>query len=251
VSESAQGHGSIPDAAGSRGGLWWWCLYLMSTVGLLCTYAEWGWEGLVTAALTIATFVVAIGGCAWAEQGRRGAARVAALTVSAGVVLTAAVGLLAVFHVIALSVVLLLAVSSPAVIAPGRRFFVGHGNRTGSAGSGAAPGHPGAGVEPAGHELVEPVAPDVSTLDDVALCLAWRRSFMRLNAARSELERLWVVEQRQRYLDELHRRSPKGLVAWFNAGGRASGDPLPFLDYRSDDDPWQGLTPPDAGGAHL
>ncbi len=71
--------------------------------------------------------------------------------------------------------------------------------------------------------------PDLSRLDDEALCLVWRRSFLRLETARSAAERLAVVEQRQKYLDELQRRSPEGLAAWLAAGARASGNPLPYV----------------------
>jgi hypothetical protein len=51
-----------------------------------------------------------------------------------------------------------------------------------------------------------------------------------LEGAATAGERLAVVEQRQRYLDELYRRSPDGLAAWFASGARASGDPLPYVD---------------------
>ena len=75
---------------------------------------------------------------------------------------------------------------------------------------------------------------DVRQLDDRALCLAWRHSYPMLMAARSPEERLAVVQRRQEYLDELHRRSPEGLAAWFAAGGRASSNPLPFLAAREE-----------------
>ncbi|MGW5195106.1 hypothetical protein ACWEOO_38035 [Kribbella sp. NPDC004138] len=73
-------------------------------------------------------------------------------------------------------------------------------------------------------------AGELARLDDEALCLEWRRSFFRLEAASTASARLAVVQERQRYLDELHRRSPDGLAAWFASGARASGDPLPYVD---------------------
>ncbi|MEV0788938.1 hypothetical protein [Kribbella sp. NPDC050459] len=73
-------------------------------------------------------------------------------------------------------------------------------------------------------------AAELARLDDEALCLEWRRSFFRLEAASTASARLAVVQERQRYLDELHRRSPDGLAAWFASGARASGDPLPYVD---------------------
>ena len=43
-------------------------------------------------------------------------------------------------------------------------------------------------------------APGLVSLDDQALCLAWRRSFRLLETALSPMDRLCVVEQRQKYL---------------------------------------------------
>ena len=74
----------------------------------------------------------------------------------------------------------------------------------------------------------EPVG-GLESLDDDALCLAWRRSFLVLQSARSDRDRLAVVAQRQRYLDELERRSPQALETWLASGARAAGNPLPFL----------------------
>ena len=73
------------------------------------------------------------------------------------------------------------------------------------------------------------VPEELTALDDDELCLAWRRSFVMLNAAGSPCERLLLVKQRQRYLDELERRSPDGLASWLTSGARAPGNPLPHL----------------------
>jgi hypothetical protein len=173
-------------------------------------------------------------------------------TITTGLVLTAVTGLVAVLHAFAFCILVPLAATSPLVTSLARRFFAGPDSRPGSPPARAATrDHAESRVEPAGHELVEPLAPDVLSLDDAALCLAWRRSFLLLRAARSAADSLVIVEQRQRYLDELHRRSPQGVLAWFSSGGRASGNPLPYLGHRNAGDPWEGLTPPDAGGAHL
>jgi hypothetical protein len=233
-------------------GVWWSLVCLTSIVGLLCAYAAWGWQGLGVAALTVATFAAMIGGCACAERGRRGGAEATQLTLTAGLILTAVTGLFAVLHAYALCLVVPLVATSPVVTYVVRKFVRGPDGPHGSPLSRAATsGGGGSQVEPAGHELTGTVPPDVRSLDDASLCLAWRQSFVRLSAARSTADRLSVVEQRQNYLDELHRRSPQGVLAWFASGGRASGNPLPYLGRRSDADPWKGLTPPDAGGAHL
>jgi hypothetical protein len=77
-------------------------------------------------------------------------------------------------------------------------------------------------------------APDLPTatlrdLDDEALCLAWRRSFVQLQQATSASVRMLRVQQRQLLLDELERRNPDGLAAWLASGCRAAGNPLPYL----------------------
>jgi len=70
---------------------------------------------------------------------------------------------------------------------------------------------------------------ELAALDEVSLCLAWRRSFTLLGAASSPAERMAVVRHREQCLDELQRRYPRGLAAWLSSGAQASGDPLPFL----------------------
>ena len=87
--------------------------------------------------------------------------------------------------------------------------------------------------QPARTHVVEPDAADVRDLDDAQLCLAWRRSYVRLETERGAAARLAIVEQRQRYLDELQRRHGTAFQAWLESGARASGNPLPFLQHRS------------------
>ena len=72
----------------------------------------------------------------------------------------------------------------------------------------------------------------LGALDDAELCLAWRRSFVLLNEAASPEEKLVVVTLRERYLEELQRRSPSGVSRWLDSGARASGNPLPYLEGR-------------------
>jgi hypothetical protein len=76
----------------------------------------------------------------------------------------------------------------------------------------------------------------VRTLDDEALCHAWRRSFVRLESSRGADVRLEVVGLRQLYLDELVRRHPAEVQEWLSSGARAAGNPLPFLVRRSPDE---------------
>jgi hypothetical protein len=69
----------------------------------------------------------------------------------------------------------------------------------------------------------------ISRMDDHALCLAWRRSFVALQRSRSLSTRMSIVELRQLYLDELERRNPAGLSAWLESGARAAGDPSRYI----------------------
>lgn len=79
--------------------------------------------------------------------------------------------------------------------------------------------------------VVEPDPEDVQELDDAQLCLAWRRSYVRLETERGAVARLAIVEQRQCYLDELQRRHGDAFQAWLESGARASGNPLPYLRH--------------------
>jgi hypothetical protein len=89
---------------------------------------------------------------------------------------------------------------------------------------------------------VEPEPADLRTLDDAALCLAWRRSFVRLGTIRGAAARLAIVEQRQRYLDELQRRHGEAFQSWLESGARASGNPLPYLQDRRSPGPGHSLS---------
>ena len=70
-------------------------------------------------------------------------------------------------------------------------------------------------------------------LTDDELCLAWRRSFLGLERARTTIALQDVVRLRQAYLDELARRHPSGVQAWFDSGARAAGGPDRYLHPRS------------------
>jgi hypothetical protein len=76
-------------------------------------------------------------------------------------------------------------------------------------------------------------------LSNSELCREWRRSFVRLESARSFGDRCYVVALRQVYLDEMDRRSPTAFQAWLASGARAAGGPDRYLaverrDGRSD-----------------
>jgi hypothetical protein len=238
VDEEMRPSGSA--AAGFLRSLWRWCVWVTSIVGLLCTFAVWGWNGLTLSAFTCAVFAGVVGACVWAGSGRSDAVRAVRLIVVGALLLTASLGLLAVFHVVGFVVVVLLAVLSPG-LAAGIRQWTGQEKAPG-----ANPAAVGIVVPTPRDDLLEPrvvlrLPRDVAGVNDEALCLAWRRSYMLLRMAGSTSEHLSVVEERTRILDELARRSPEALEAWWTAGGRASGNPLPFLGgHRSQTDPGLG-----------
>jgi len=66
-------------------------------------------------------------------------------------------------------------------------------------------------------------------MSDADLCLEWRRSYLALQSSGSVTAQLLVVQQRQRYLDELERRNPSGLSVWLSSGARAGSDPSRYI----------------------
>jgi hypothetical protein len=75
--------------------------------------------------------------------------------------------------------------------------------------------------------------PDVVVLDDEELCLAWRRSYVRLRGTASTATRLAIVRKRQEYLDELQLRHGEAFARWLATTTCASSDPLPFIRRES------------------
>jgi hypothetical protein len=231
VSETKRSSGADgPDPGPARGksrSVWLWCVYLVTTAGLLCAITSWGLGGVVISVVVVATATTVIATSAWGGNGRNALRRIVGVTLAAGLITPAVVGLIAVFKFAGVLVVLILAATSPAVtsLVQARR----------KAQRDPPVAQPGSATprDPATSLADGPVpvpARELRSLDDEALCLAWRRSFRLLEASRSAAERLSVVEQRQQYLDELHRRSPQGLAAWLASGARASGNPLPYVD---------------------
>jgi hypothetical protein len=80
-------------------------------------------------------------------------------------------------------------------------------------------------------ELVHPHPgpSQAGSLSDDELCLAWRRSFLALQRARTNAALHDIVRLRQAYLDELARRHPTQLQAWLESGARAASGPDRYL----------------------
>jgi len=68
----------------------------------------------------------------------------------------------------------------------------------------------------------------VMALSDEQLCASWQTSYTAMQTA---LVADWIelVYLRQAYLQELERRNPQGLRAWFDSGAEAAGNPATYL----------------------
>lgn len=97
------------------------------------------------------------------------------------------------------------------------------------------PPSPASPLAVAGFE--QPGNASLDSLDDAALCRAWRRSYSALHHAESMPAILQVVATRQCYLDELERRNPTGLAAWLASGPRAASDPSRYILQRHRSEP--------------
>jgi hypothetical protein len=213
----------------------WWlaCVHTAAVAGLLCGLVLWGWQsvlGLVVSFLVIASLaVVAVWGGDESHDLRQTATVSAYLTLG----LTAAAGLVAATGGLGLLLIVVLAITSPHLDLWRRvREWVGPSRTTPYGPAAAWPPHDAATEPGPAPAPAAPAVEDLTTLDDAALVLAWRRSFVQLEAARSELDRLTVVARRQQLLDELERRCPEGVARWLASGARAQGNPQPYLGER-------------------
>lgn len=82
-----------------------------------------------------------------------------------------------------------------------------------------------------------PLGETPRTMTNRQLCQAWRRSYWALKDARDPREKLRLVEQRTRLLDELEARNAAALEAWLASGGRACDGPDKFFDDDDRDQP--------------
>lgn len=144
-----------------------------------------------------------------------------------GLVTVAAIGMGVLLGAGSAVLLLLLGIgSSPAVIRLCRRRFRQSGQDSASAPPAERSDQT---AEPAAAEAGDDAQPQPQSLTDAQLCTAWRVSFSALEKARTEQQRLRIVEERQDCLDELERRNPHGLAAWLASGARAAGDPTRFV----------------------
>lgn len=83
----------------------------------------------------------------------------------------------------------------------------------------------------------EPRGEDARKMTDRQLCQAWRHSYWSLKEARDPIEKLRLVEQRTRFLDELEARNAAALGAWLASGARACDGPDKFFNDDERDQP--------------
>jgi hypothetical protein len=214
-----------------RRAAWRGCAAVATTAGLLCAVAAWGW--LLPIVVTAATAVLT---AAWvASFGFRlesgSAAPTARIALETGLGVTAVVGLIEVLGVSGIVLVLLVAASRPGLVRTARTRWLGKGH----VGERGRDRQPRQRPEPSRITvaLLPRTTEQIRSMPDDDLCLAWRRSYVALIAAGSARERVLVVDQRQRFLDELQRRSPGAFADWLDSGARAPGNPLPYLRRRS------------------
>jgi hypothetical protein len=118
---------------------------------------------------------------------------------------------------IALALVLLAVVTSPATLS------LLHGR---------GPATPSAAPPPIEYlpQAPGPVgASPIADMDTHELCHEWRRTYLALQAARFPSASLRIVSRRQLLLDEIERRNPAAMSAWLASGARAAGGPDRFL----------------------
>jgi hypothetical protein len=236
VSEVARSHGGDgPTPEEWRRTVWghaWllWCQMLIA-LGLVCTLSHWDLLLLIGLTVTATVCAAVVAAVVGQDEGLTRAGRILKNALSAGLAVSAAAGLAAVLGYVGLLLVLVTGGTAP-VCAAGvvRRWKASKGGIADArrpdllTTSRQQPDrHPGGEVE----RILQPQSLDM--LDDAALCLAWRRSFLLLKSSTSVIELLSIVKRRQEYLDELQRRSPQGLAEWLDAGARASSNPLPYL----------------------
>ncbi len=217
--------------------LWRSCARLVVVVGVVCATDAWGWQLALAGAIS-SGFVCVIVALPFTESTLAAMRVLYGRGALAGIVLVAASGLLVVGGLAGAVLVLMLAGSSPLV-----RDFLRARWPTVFATTAREPSD-----EPVPDVLPEPTdlswkKDDLSELDDSSLCLAWRHTFVALQASRSPRHRLHVVRQREAILDELQRRCPAGFDAWLAAGARAPSNPLPFVrpqTSRAEDPPSAG-----------
>ena len=148
---------------------------------------------------------------------------------------------------VAFSLVVVLAVSSPQMVARVLRRDMRSDDAAGPVGGELPPSDRrsnvmmGVGLTASGAPAGSTSAPESGimsagwmvrapeSMDEASLCLAWRRTYVALQHVRTQRATLGVVQRRQELLDELERRNARGFAAWLASGARAAGNPSKYV----------------------
>ena len=213
----------------------WLCLIAgLATVGVLTTLSTWS----VPVALGSFLICAVIGGIvATARAGDlrwRAAASAGALS---GIAVLGTLGLGLLLEAWVVPLMALVALCSPPGLVWLRRFAFWHADKIEAGEWKASPSSlamtvadlPSTGTD-LRLEADEPATPEaIESMDDAAVCHAWRASYVALQHPLSTASKLRVVTRRQEYLDELERRNPQGFSTWLASGARAAGDPGKYI----------------------
>lgn len=210
---------------------------IVVTVGVCIAVLTWSFAGVLGAFIAGAVMGGAMTAALSPEDLTRPWRRAALGALGAGVGIVAIAGLVAVLKGAALVVALAVAVSAPPLVSLLRGKLQAKKPATPATPEQQPAERPlddldgteWPGPDSAAVEVSLPMAPE--SLDDDALCWAWRRSYVVLQRTHSAATRLHVVQVRQAYLDELERRNEKGMAAWLASGARAAGNPSRFLHH--------------------
>jgi len=219
--------------------LWVTLTAIIATVGACVAFLTWEVAGVLGAFVAGAVMGGAMTAALAPENLPRPWRRAAVGAAVSGVGVVAVAGLVVMLQVVALVLLLALTLSAPPVVRVLRGKLTTRAPRPVTATEEQPPSEQPlddldtaqwpAAPDPATIEKSLPIPPE--SLDDDALCWAWRRSYVVLQRTRSPDTRLHIVEVRQAYLDELERRNAMGLSAWLASGARAAGNPSRFIHH--------------------
>jgi hypothetical protein len=206
-------------------GRWWraafWTFVL---TGGFCGSMVWGWSSLLAAALGLGTIGVLVGTVICGPLGWRGIPHIISSGVVTGLGISAAAGLLATSPPLGAVVLLALVATHPAT-GFSLKLLLAQGAPSGT-GSEAVP-EDGEPTRPM--VVADLTAAPLETVDDATLCDVWCQSYLTLCTAENRADAAVIAADRQEYLDEMVRRNPAGMAAWFASGARPGASPMTFL----------------------
>jgi hypothetical protein len=207
---------------------WRIAFWVFVLIGVFCGSSVWGWSSVLAAALGLGTIGVLVGTVIWGPLGWAGVPRIASSGVVTGLGISAAAGLLAASPGPGALVLVALLAAHPAMAFCIRLVLEPHSSPRPSKESTRV-------AEPVTvpDHHVDVMAAPLEAVDDATLCEVWCQSYLRLCTAKSRDDAAVIAADRQDYLDEMVRRNPTGMAAWFAAGARPGASPMTFLRRRA------------------